>query len=508
MLQEVKSVIIGIADLCCYTVAFGLYFQCTQTLLKARGKDRDIFMLAHTSFMMLCGLALVAMDAKPRLDSALLDTTELQGGGLASSAASSSRFSSTLVRSFAVMALDFTTLTYETLRFCVIWNVTSVKRTAGCVALLSGVLSLGYIAVQVATAVDIFQNVPGRKHHTYNLSLGAEILMLMPTVLMTTLIIIRINSVRSVVSDKNEHPEKTEADIKYTNLFAFLVESFSLFTATAIIEIAFTVLNHTQPGKATLGSLFVNATLSQVKTSFLSSHCYQTQGVMNGDPGGLTLARLLKIDNIPFRLLELDELSASRSQGGTFDIHGNSGQLGLKAVGLIAGFEKYAGPEGQPGLDRPEIDRQDLRKILLDSLDEGMITWGKQVVRVSEDPSSTPLTPKSSVELESGETETGFELQVLKLISLASTLKTLSSLIASVKERVFQFGQPGVALASQRNSDGSVRTYVQFKPDEDWSTTCGIDWTDVEGSRKALVNLKYSGMEALSKEFLIQNKCL
>ncbi|KAJ3575505.1 hypothetical protein NP233_g1044 [Leucocoprinus birnbaumii] len=273
--------------------------------------------------------------------------------------------------------------------------------------------------------------------------------------------------------------------------------------------------------------------------------------IIGGGPGGLTLARLLKIHNIPFRLFELDESSTSRPQGGTLDIHGNSGQLALKAAGLFTEFEKYARREGEefkildeagnmgwhdtgsdePGMDRPEIDRRDLRKILLESLDEGMVNWGKKVIRVSEDPSSTPLIPQFTVELESGEKESGFELIVgadgawSRVRPLLTDAKPFYSSVTSIEARIssidtkypelsarvgqgtcFQFGQPGVTIGSQRNSDGSIRTYAQFKADEDWVEKCGIDWSDVEGSKKALIDLKYPGLEALGKEFILKSE--
>ncbi|KAF5351153.1 hypothetical protein D9756_008282 [Leucocoprinus leucothites] len=276
--------------------------------------------------------------------------------------------------------------------------------------------------------------------------------------------------------------------------------------------------------------------------------------IIGGGPGGLTLARLLKLQNIPFRLFELDESSESRSQGGTLDIHKGSGQMALKAAGLFAEFERHARREGaaikildkdgtvvwaDDGLspegsdimppDRPEIDRRDLRKILLNSLDEGMVEWGRKVVEISEDENSTKEKPQYTIEFEGGAKECGFELVVgadgawSRVRGLLTKEKPFYSGVTFVEacvedidaehpelvERVGLgscFQVHGLsALLNQRNTDGSVRTNAAVRVDEDWATTCGIDWADVQASKQAFVDAKYSGWEALCKEFVLQS---
>ena len=83
-----------------------------------------------------------------------------------------------------------------------------------------------------------------------------------------------------------------------------------------------------------------------------------------------------------------------RTQGGTLDLHVESGQWALEQAGLLNEFRAMARPEGQdlriankhgkllwdeisePDVrSRPEIDRPRLRKILLDSLAPETIRW-------------------------------------------------------------------------------------------------------------------------------------
>ncbi|KAJ3568902.1 hypothetical protein NP233_g5407 [Leucocoprinus birnbaumii] len=276
--------------------------------------------------------------------------------------------------------------------------------------------------------------------------------------------------------------------------------------------------------------------------------------IVGGGPGGLTLARLLKLQGIPFRLFELGELNGTRSQGGTLDIHKESGQMALKAAGLFNEFEKHArregaalkvlspdgnilftddglNPEGSDLLppDRPEIDRRDLRKILLESLDKGTIEWGKKVIRIVEDEGSTKERPRFSIEFEDGAKDSGFELVVgadgawSRVRGLLTNEKPFYSGITAVEAWINQIDNthPDLAervgqgmcvqasgissLISQRNTDGSVRTFAMISVKEDWATTSGIDWKHLQGSKKAIIHGWFSDWENLGKEFVLRS---
>ncbi len=116
--------------------------------------------------------------------------------------------------------------------------------------------------------------------------------------------------------------------------------------------------------------------------------------------GGLTLARVLHVHGIPATIYEAELSAESRIQGGQLDIHEENGQLALEAAGLTGEFRAiiHEGGEASRVLDqhgtvlldeaddgtgrRPEVLRGDLRRILLDSLPEEMIQWGKKVAGV------------------------------------------------------------------------------------------------------------------------------
>ena len=113
--------------------------------------------------------------------------------------------------------------------------------------------------------------------------------------------------------------------------------------------------------------------------------------------GGLTLARVLHVHGIPATIYEAEPSAEARTQGGQLDIHEYNGQLALAAAGLTEQFRAiiHAGGEATHVLDqhgtvlldepddgtggRPEVLRGDLRRILLDSLPEDTIRWGRKV---------------------------------------------------------------------------------------------------------------------------------
>jgi 2-polyprenyl-6-methoxyphenol hydroxylase-like FAD-dependent oxidoreductase len=117
--------------------------------------------------------------------------------------------------------------------------------------------------------------------------------------------------------------------------------------------------------------------------------------IIGAGPGGLTLARILQLKGVEVKIYEREASIDVRSQGGTLDLHMESGQYALKTANLFDKFQALCRPEGQDtrivdksgkvhyeevsnenNYGRPEIDRGDLRQLLLESLKANTIAQG------------------------------------------------------------------------------------------------------------------------------------
>lgn len=130
-----------------------------------------------------------------------------------------------------------------------------------------------------------------------------------------------------------------------------------------------------------------------------------TVAIVGAGPGGATLARLLSRRGFDVRVFERDAAPDARPQGGSLDLRRDSGQRAIRAAGLAEAFAglsrddakafRMIGADGQeiPGESQgthedagPEIDRGDLRTMLIEALPNGMIAWDHGVEGINREP--------------------------------------------------------------------------------------------------------------------------
>ncbi|MEV0935293.1 NAD(P)/FAD-dependent oxidoreductase [Streptomyces phaeochromogenes] len=237
--------------------------------------------------------------------------------------------------------------------------------------------------------------------------------------------------------------------------------------------------------------------------------------------GGLTLARVLHVRGIEATVFDLEASPEVRTQGGMLDIHENSGQAALRAAGLYDEFRKLIHPGGQAmrlvdphgtvrlaeeddgNGDRPEVDRGQLRDLLLDSLPAGTIHWGKRATGAREldrgrhevtfadgtaittdlligaDGAWSRIRPLVSDALPA---YTGISFVETDLLEAASRHPAAAALVG---DGFFICLGDHKGFLVHNESDGSIHVYTAVKAAEDWLDT--IDFTDTETAKKQVL---------------------
>ncbi|MFJ6783047.1 FAD-dependent oxidoreductase [Streptomyces yangpuensis] len=248
--------------------------------------------------------------------------------------------------------------------------------------------------------------------------------------------------------------------------------------------------------------------------------------IVGAGPGGLTCARILQKHGISATVYDQDSGPQARDQGGTLDLHEDHGQIALREAGLLDDFLRISRPEGQemrqmdhatgtmnlhvvPEADerfKPEIDRGQLRDLLLDSLQPDTVRWGHTLHSV-EGPAQGPRTLRfhdgSSIEADLVIGADGAWSKVRRAVSGATPQYTgvsfleawfhdVSSRHPDIAELVGQ-GSAAVAdgergLFAQRNSGDHVRVYIIQRVDVDWITAADLTPEDTEGIRALLLD--------------------
>ncbi|MDX2812936.1 FAD-dependent monooxygenase [Streptomyces sp. PA03-5A] len=246
-----------------------------------------------------------------------------------------------------------------------------------------------------------------------------------------------------------------------------------------------------------------------------------TIAIVGAGLGGLALARVLHVNGMDCVVYERESSRGARGQGGMLDIH--SGQRALREAGLIDRFHAIARGEGQDmrllepdgtlllqedtpddaPLARPEVDRADLRDLLLDSLPDDVVRWGHAFT--SADNGLLHFADGSSATYDLLVGADGAQSRVRPLLTDARPAhmgqnvvevgipdidRTHPDLAAMVGRGNYWVLGNGLSLAAQRNGDGRVRIGLSFyNTPEDWFATSGIPFDDPAAARARLIDL-------------------
>lgn len=242
--------------------------------------------------------------------------------------------------------------------------------------------------------------------------------------------------------------------------------------------------------------------------------------------GGLMLARVLHLHGIAATVYEGEASAAARTQGGLLDIHDFNGQLALRDAGLFEEFTALIHHGGQATrvLDRdanvlfeqhddgtggrPEVQRGELRRILLESLPESAVQWGRklvQVVPLGEGQHQLHFADGSTVACGLLVGADGAWSRVRPLLSDAKPVYTGTALIeawlhdadqrqpasaaAAGGGSMFALA-PGKCILSHREPGGVVHAYIALSKSEEWLAS--IDFNDAPAA-KARIAAEFAG---------------
>lgn len=248
--------------------------------------------------------------------------------------------------------------------------------------------------------------------------------------------------------------------------------------------------------------------------------------IAGAGPCGLTLARLLQLAGADVRVIEMESSAAVRNQGGSLDLHEDSGQLALRKAGLHERFLAASRPEGQAirvvdkhgkmfvdlqpkdeAQTRPEIDRGVLRGLLIDSLAGGTIHWGHQIQSVERSAQGHLQLVFAAGHHMEADLLFGCDGTWSKVRPFLSTtrpyycgmtvVEAWVSSVDALHPRVAELVGPGIflatsddkALIAQSNGDGNIRLYVTLRVPEDWIQRCGLTFDRLDPTRQALMEI-------------------
>ncbi|WP_281310235.1 FAD-dependent oxidoreductase [Flavobacterium flavigenum] len=242
--------------------------------------------------------------------------------------------------------------------------------------------------------------------------------------------------------------------------------------------------------------------------------------IIGGGPGGLTLARLLQLQNVNVKVYERDVNKDARVQGAPLDLHDESGLAAIHKAGLFNEFINNFLPGADKTLItdengtiffsdhetniekdfgnehfRPEIDRGALRKILLESLQPKTVIWDSHFVSMDKQNDGWLIHFKNGnsvyADLVIGSDGANSKIRpyITDIKPFYSGITMLEGTIYDSEKsvpvihkilnggKIMAFGNEKNILMGQKGDD-AIGFYASFRAAENWAFNNGLDYTD------------------------------
>ncbi|MCG6497692.1 NAD(P)/FAD-dependent oxidoreductase [Kitasatospora sp. A2-31] len=264
----------------------------------------------------------------------------------------------------------------------------------------------------------------------------------------------------------------------------------------------------------------------------------KTIAIIGAGLGGLTLARVLQAHGVAATIYEGEASAKAREQGGLLDIQVATGQVALRAAGLYDEFLTLVRPgedakrvmdrhgtvlfdmPADPGSARPEVDRGELRHLLIRSLAPGTIRWGHKLASIRhrvEGGYDLTFAEGSAARADIVVGADGAWSKVRPLltpaepvysgtlfieIALASGGRDCGASVAAIGSGTLMAVAPGRGIIAHRYADGRVRGYAALnKPEERMRS---IDFGDPSASLRRLAD-EFHGWSPLLTALVTQS---
>lgn len=243
--------------------------------------------------------------------------------------------------------------------------------------------------------------------------------------------------------------------------------------------------------------------------------------IIGAGPVGLTMAVLLQQKGVEVNVYERDVNAQARVWGGTLDLHQDSGQKAMEKAGLLDKYYEIALPMGiniadeqgnilftkeitpENQYDNPEINRNHLREILLESLADHTVIWDMNFTGMEEHDGKWLLhfkdRPDEAADLVIG--ANGGMSKVRKYVTDAEVEETGTFIIQGdipqpgkscpeffkwCDEKRPMAAFEGNLLVANPFNNGALTYGVIFKKPEEWKDGCNLDFKNTEQVRQFL----------------------
>ncbi len=265
---------------------------------------------------------------------------------------------------------------------------------------------------------------------------------------------------------------------------------------------------------------------------------HESVTIIGAGLGGLTLARVLHTRGIATTVFEREASEGARTQGYLLDLHDDTGQAALRAAGLHDEFLSLVRPgeDAKRVVDRhgsvlydspatsdstrPEVDRGELRHLLIGSLPPGTIEWGHKLASIDSRADGGHVLEFANGRRERTDVVIGADgawSRVRPLltaavpaysgtcfveIALAADDLEHRANIEAIGSGTLMAVAPGQGVMIHRDADGGARGYVALNKPQKWISS--IDFSDPSQGLHEIA-AEFSGWSPLITEFVTES---